>query len=167
VDAAADICATTEDGETILTWATACGKHSTVQLLLERGAIPTARNRRGSTLLHNSLHCAAARRSAAKLELLLGAGLNIEATNNMGETPLLNSQECYPRSKSAARHILHHETLQEECASKGNQACVPGCRFLESDEPVVDLLLSAGADIRARRGSTGSPRDWAASLLDI
>jgi ankyrin repeat protein len=202
VDAGADICAKTVDGETILSWATTCGKLSTLQFLLERGAIPTTRNWRGSTLLHNSLHCAAASQSAAKLGLLLEAGLNIEATNNLGETPLhraamFRKDECvfqllqrganvdaidiagrtplqafldlhfYPRNKSAARHILHHETLPEECASKGNQACVPGCRILESDEPVVDLLLSAGADIRASRGSTRSPLDWAASLLAI
>jgi ankyrin repeat protein len=203
VDAGADICARTVNGETILSWAMTSGKLSTVQLLLERGAIPTTRNRRGSTLLHISLHCAAASQSAAKLGLLLEAGLNIEATNNLGETPLhyaakfgkddcvfqllqrganvdainfagrtplqafLTSPECYHQGKNAARHILHHATLPEECASKGNQACVPGCRFLESDEPVVDLLLSAGADIRASRGSTRSPLDWAASLLNI
>jgi hypothetical protein len=225
VDAGADICASTTAGGTILSWATTCGKISTVQLLLERGAIPTTPGWRGNTLLHISLRCVPASRSAAKLGLLLEAGLNIESTNDFGETPLhyaakfgrddcvfqllqrganvdaidvpgrtplqafLNSR-CYPLSKSAARHILHHETLPEECASKGNQSCtflssflsrllsrtpkgyvdqscVPGCLFGESDEPVVDLLLSAGADIRASRGSTRSPRDWAASLLDI
>jgi ankyrin repeat protein len=179
VDAGADICARTVDGETILSWATTWGKLSTVQFLLERGAIPTTWNWRGNTLLHTSLQRAATSRSAAKLGLLLEAGLNIEATNNSGETPLhyaakfvtddcvfkllqrganvyainfagrtplqafLTSPECFPQGKSAARHILHHETLPEECASKGSQACVPGCRFLESDEPVVDLLLSA------------------------
>jgi ankyrin repeat protein len=203
VDAGADICARTVAGDTILSCATTCGKLSTVQFLLERGAIPTTRGWRGNTLLHISLHCVPASRSAAKLGLLLEAGLNIEATNDLGETPLhyaakfgrddcvfqllqrganvdainiagrtplqafLDSPKCYPRSKSAARHILHHETLPEECASKGNQACVPGCLFGESDEPVVDLLLSAGADIRASRGSTRSPLDWAASVLDI
>jgi ankyrin repeat protein len=200
VDAGADICATTEPGETILSWATTVGKPSTLQFLLERGAIPTTRGWRGDTLLHDSVHSS---QRAAKLGLLLEAGLNIEATNDFGETPLnyaakyciedgvsqllqrganvdainihgrtplqafLNSPKRYPRSKSAARHILHHETLPEECASKGNQACVPGCLFGESDMPVVDLLLSAGADIRASRGSTRSALDWAASVLDI
>jgi ankyrin repeat protein len=65
VDAGADICARTEYGETILSWATTCGKLSAVQFLLERGAIPTTRNRRSSTLLHNSLHRVATSRSAA------------------------------------------------------------------------------------------------------
>jgi hypothetical protein len=197
VDAGADICARTEDGETILSWATTCGELSTLQFLLERGAIPTTRNWRGNTLLHKSLQCAAASRSAATLGLLLEAGLNIEATNNLGETPLhyaaqfgkedcvfqllrrganvdainfagrtplqafLDSPKSYPRRGYAARHIFHHETLPEGCASKGNQACVPGCLFGESGEPVVDLLLSAGADIRATRAFTRSPLDWA------
>jgi hypothetical protein len=64
------------------------GELSTVQFLLERGAIPTTRNWYGDTLLHNCVHCVRASRSVAKLGLLLEAGLNIEATNNLGETPL-------------------------------------------------------------------------------
>jgi ankyrin repeat protein len=199
VDAGADICARTEFGYTILSWATTVGKPSTVQFLLERGAIPTTRGWRGDTLLHDSLRCPANSQSAAKLALLLEAGLNIEATNDFGDTPLHYAAKfciedgvfelllqrganvdainihgstplqaflnCCRRSKSAARHILHHETLPEEGASKGNQACVPGCLFGESDVLVVDLLLSAGADIRASRGSTRSPLDWAAFVL--
>jgi ankyrin repeat protein len=51
VDAGADICAETLDGETILSLAARCGKLSTVQLLLERGAIPTTQNECGNTLL--------------------------------------------------------------------------------------------------------------------
>jgi ankyrin repeat protein len=172
------------------------GKLSTVQFLLERGAIPTTRDWCGNTLLHESLHSG---EIAAKLGLLLEAGLNIEATNDAGETPLNYAAEydiedgvfqllqrganvdainiigrtplqailSWSRSTSAACHILHHDTLPEECASKGSQACVPGCLFGESDMPVVDLLLSAGADIRASRNSTRSPLDWAASVLDI
>jgi hypothetical protein len=86
VDAGADICATTVAGDTILSCATACGKLSTVQLLLERGAIPTTRNRRRRTLLHVSLHYAAASQRAAKLGLLLEAGLCIivHSTGLMG-----------------------------------------------------------------------------------
>jgi ankyrin repeat protein len=197
VDAGADICASTSTGHTILSCATTCGELSTVQFLLERGAIPTTRDCGGNTLLHNCVHCEPASRSAAKLGLLLEAGLNIEATNNLGETPLhyaakwrnadyvfqllqrganvdainiagrtplqqfLDSPKCYPRRRFAARHILHHETLPEECASKGNQACVPGCLFGESGEPIVDLLLSAGANIKARKSFNRSALDWA------
>jgi hypothetical protein len=194
VDAGADICARTVDGATILTLAARCGKLSTVQFLLERGAIPTTRDWCGDTLLHESLHSS---QRAAKLGLLLEAGLNIEATNDLGETPLnyaarlciedgvfqllqrganvdainiagrtplqefLDSPKCYARRRFAARHILHHETLPEECPSKGNQACVPGCLFGESGEPVVDLLLSAGANIKARKSFNRSALDWA------
>jgi ankyrin repeat protein len=196
VDAGADIFARTVAGDTMLSWATRWGKLSTVQFLLDRGAIPTTRGWRGDTLLHVSLNSS---QRAAKLGLLLEAGLNIEATNNLGETPLhyaaiFGKDDCVFKllqrganvdaismggrtplqavlgwcgSASAARHILHHDTLPEECASKGNQACVPGCLFGESDIRVVDLLLSAGANIRASRNSTRSPLDWAASLLNV
>jgi ankyrin repeat protein len=63
VDAGADICPRTADGETILSWATTCGKLSTVQFLFERGAIPTTRNYRGNTLLHNARQLAEARKT--------------------------------------------------------------------------------------------------------
>jgi hypothetical protein len=195
VDAEADIFTSSAVGESILSTATRCGNPSTVQLLLERGAIPAIPNSLGDTLLRFSVEGG----SAAAVGLFLEAGLNIEATNVLGETRLHQAAESNRndhdfellqrggkcrridiegriplqvilssrRCTSAARHILHHETLPEECASKGSQACVPGCQFRESDEPVVDLLLSAGTDIRASRNCTRSPIDWAASLLDI
>jgi ankyrin repeat protein len=193
VDAGTDIFASTRSGETTLAMASRLGNPSTVQLLLERGAIPTIWNNRGDTLLH----CPSVGGSAATVGLFLEAGLNIEATNVWGETPLLHAAKLHrvdyvfellqrganvdaiqldgctalqhiisrSQSTSAARHILHHDTLPEGCASKGSQACVAGCRFGKSDTPVVDLLLSAGADIRASRISEGSPLDYAASLL--
>jgi hypothetical protein len=195
VDAGADIFASSEMDETILSAATKRGSLSTVQLLLGRGAMPTTRNRRGNTMLHD----VTLSRNAEVFGFLLEAGLNIEATDNDGKTPLHYAAECnrtdcviellqrganvdaidirgctplqtilqFGHSKSAARHILHHETLPEECASKGSQACVPGCLFGESAEPVVDVLLSAGADIRASRNNTCSPLDWAAHLLNV
>jgi hypothetical protein len=64
------------------------------------------------------------------------------------------------RSTSAASHILHPETLPEVCSSNGCEAYVPSCRNEMFFHPVVDLLLSAGADIRAGRNSTRSPLDW-------
>jgi hypothetical protein len=95
---------------------------------------------------------------------LLQRGANVDAINSAGCTPLqafLDSPEYLPRGKYAARHILLHKTLPKECASKGDQACVPGCLFGESGEPVVDLLLSAGADIRAGGAFNRSPLGWA------
>jgi ankyrin repeat protein len=195
VDAGADIFAFTKNGDTILTKATRIGKPSTVQLLLERGAIPAIWNDRGDTMLHcprvggsaatvglfleaglnieatntwgeTPLHHAAKCNRYDYVFELLQRGANVDAISLEGCTPLQAIMGC-TRSTAAARHILHHDTLPEECASKGSQACVPGCLFGESDIPVVDLLLSAGADIRAGRDYTRSPLDWAASLLNI
>jgi ankyrin repeat protein len=195
VDAGADISARSADGYTILSWATTCGNPSTVQLLLQRGAIPAIRNSSGDTLLHcpvlggsaatvglfleAGLHIEATNalgetplHHAAKLNRndyvfeLLRRGANVDAIDMKGRTPLqaiLSSR----RSTSAARHILHHETLPEVCSSNGREACFPSCRNEKFFHPVVDMLLSAGADIRASRNSTPSPLDWAASVLDI
>jgi ankyrin repeat protein len=194
VDAGADIVASNEIGDTILANATRIGKPSTVQLLLERGAVPAIWNNQGDT----PLHCPWDGGNAATVGHFLEAGLNIEVTNLWGETPLhhaakwdrydyvfellqrganvdalsndgrtpLQAIMCWSRSTSAARHILHHDTLPKEQASKGSQACVPGCLFGESDRSVVDLLLSAGADIRASRNSARSPLRWATSVLN-
>jgi ankyrin repeat protein len=191
VDAGADISASGGFYGTILCKAMTYGSPSTVQLLLQRGAIPTIWNLDGDTLLH----CPQWEGTAATVGLFLEAGLNIEATNEWGETPLHHAagygREDYVKellqwganvdatdnegrtplqafldwrlSASTARHILHHETLPE--VSKGSQACVPTCRSVEFHEPVTDLLLSAGANIRASRNSTRSPLDWATLVL--
>jgi ankyrin repeat protein len=189
VDAGADILASSANDETILSRATTCGELSTLQFLLERGAIPTTRNKDGDTLLHcpvkggsaatigllleaglnieatNSsgetpLHHAALWGRSDYVFEFLQRGANVDAIDIDGLTPL---QVClrWTPTISADRHILHHETLPKECAPKGSQTCVPGCRFAEFGTSVVDLLLSAGADIRASRNSTRSPLDWA------
>jgi ankyrin repeat protein len=195
VEAGADISASTADGYTILSWATTWGNPSTVQLLLERGAIPAIRNSRGDTLLHCPVHGGSAATVGLFLEAglnieatnalgetplhhaaifnrndyvfeLLRRGANVDAIDMEGRTPLqaiLSSR----RSTSAARHILHHETQPAVCSLKGREACVPSCLNEQFFHPVVDMLLSAGADIRASRNSTPSPLDWAASLLII
>jgi ankyrin repeat protein len=196
VDAGADISASSRTCGTILETATMYGTPSVVQLLLQRGAIPTiptARNLVQDTLLH----CPPWHGTAATVRLFLDAGLNIEATNICGQTPLHRAAEygrgdyvkeylqgganvdaidskgrtplqtfmSWSISTSAARHILHHETLPVVCASKGSPACVPTCRSAEFDEPVVNLLLSAGANIRASKNSNRSPLDWATAMV--
>jgi ankyrin repeat protein len=194
VDAGADIAASNITGEAILARATRIGNPSTVKLLLGRGAIPAIWNNLGDTPLHcprvsgnaatvglfleaglnieatnlwgeTPLHHAAKWNRNDYVFELLQRGANVDAISIDGRTPL-QAIMGWSRSTSAARHILHHDTLPEGCASNGSQACVPGCLFGESDMPVVDLLLSAGADIRASRNSARSPLRWAASLLD-
>jgi ankyrin repeat protein len=195
VDAGADISASSGYCGSILYMATMYGTTSILQFLLQRGAIPTSWNPKGDPLLHvpvldrtaatvglfveaglnidstnnqgeTPLHHAATNGTEAHVKELLEWGANVHAIDNEGRTPLQAFLRWSP-STAAAHHIINHQNLREECASKGGQACVPGCRFEEFDEPVVDLLLSAGADIRASRNSTLSPLDWAAYWLNI
>jgi ankyrin repeat protein len=158
-------------GDSLLHCPPVGGSAATVGLFLEAGLNIEATNWCGETPLH---HAARFHRNDYVFELLQ-RGANVDAISVNGRTPLQailiwsRSASFWSRRRmtSAARHILHHDTLPEECTSNGSQACVPGCIFGESDIRVVDLLLSAGADIRASRNSTRSPLDWAASLLNI
>jgi hypothetical protein len=193
VDAGADISACSTIWGTILSMATWYGNPSIVQLLLRRGAIPTIWNAVGDTLLHcpprdgtaatvglfveagvnidatnvldeTPLHRAAKYDREDYVQELLQWGANVDAIDEEGRTPL-QAFLCWRPSTSAARHIVHHETLSEVCAFNGSAACVPTCRSMGFDEPVVDLLLSAGANIWACRNSTRSPLDWATVVL--
>jgi ankyrin repeat protein len=156
--------------------------------LLRRGAIPTIRNPGGNTLLHypvwngtaatvgllleagvnieatnvlgeTPLYRAAKYGTEDYLKELLKWGANVDTIDNVGRTAL---QAAVSRisNTSAAHHILHRETLPEVCYSKGSQAYVPTCRIVGFDESIVDLLWSAGADVRARRNSIRSLLNW-------
>jgi ankyrin repeat protein len=130
-------------GHTLLHCPVDGGSAATVGLFLEAGLNIEVTNVLSETPLH---HAAKFYRNDYVFELLQ-RGANVYAIDIEGRTPLQASLSSR-RSTTAARHILHRETLPEECASKCNLACVPGCLFVESDVPVVDLLLSAGADTR-------------------
>jgi ankyrin repeat protein len=158
-------------GDSLLHCPSVGGSAATVGLFVEAGLNIEATNRCDETPLYH----AATMHSNDYVFELLQRGANVDAISIDGRTALQAILIWSRRSKfwsrrqktSAARHILHHDTLPEGCASNGSQACVPGCTFGESDIRVVDLLLSAGADIRASRNSTRSPLDWAASFLNI
>jgi hypothetical protein len=134
---------------------------ATVGLFLEAGLNIDATNKQGETPLHH----AAKYGSVKYVKELLKWGADVDAIDNEGRTPLQVFLRWSP-STSAACHILHHETPPEKCASKGSQACDPTCQSVEFVEPVVDLLLSAGANIRASENSTRCPLDWAAVWLN-
>jgi ankyrin repeat protein len=83
LDAGADISATCTSDDTILLAATMFGTTSIIQLLLDRGAVPSTRND-GST----ALHIAAEVGTEATVQLLLDAGVDIKAKDNFGQTAL-------------------------------------------------------------------------------
>jgi ankyrin repeat protein len=194
LDAGADVSGSSQCSDTVLSVATADGTVSIVQLLLERGAIPTIIDQEGDTLLHcaakhstgatvrlyleaglnieatndmgeTPLHCAAMYDRKDNIEVLLQWGANVHVFDNGGSTPL-QAHFQWKRSDSTAHRILHHETLPGVISWKGSMRCVPVCRFVELDAPVVDLLLSSGANIRARRNSTPSALAEATSWVN-
>jgi hypothetical protein len=67
--------------------------------------------------------------------------------DNAGFAPLQAHFKRRP-STAAAHRVLHHQTLPGVCSWKNREARVPQCRFAEFDEPIVDRVLSAGANIR-------------------
>jgi ankyrin repeat protein len=181
LDAGADITASSRFIDTILYTATCSGTTSIVRLLLLRGAIPTTCEHDGESLLHRAasyatgatvrlyleaglniectnnlgqtpLHWAAGFDRKVTTEVLLEWGANVNAFDNQGLTPLQTFFYSRP-SDLAAHRLLHHLPLPDVCPWIDSQTCVPVCRSAEFDEPVVDLLLSAGADIRASRNS--------------
>jgi ankyrin repeat protein len=151
-------------GDTLLhcpseAWA---GTAATVGLLLEAGVNIEATNVLGETPLHR----AAKYGREDYVKELLQWGANVDTIDNEGCTPLQAFLSWRPSTSAAHQIILHHETLPQVRASKGREACLPTWRSVEFNEPVVDLLLSAGADISASRDFTCSPFDWAAVWLD-
>jgi ankyrin repeat protein len=193
LDAGTDISTSAPFFDTILYTATRYGTSSIVQLLLQRGAIPTTCEPDGATLLHYAashataatvrhfleaglnidatnglgetpLHCAAIFDRKDTIEALLQWGANVHAFDNAGFTPLQVYFQWKP-SDSAAHRILHHLSLPGVCSWIGSETCVPVCRFAEFDEPVVDLLLSAGANISLSRNSTLSALAQATSWV--
>jgi ankyrin repeat protein len=144
------------DRDTLLHCAAWAGTPATVGLFLEAGMNIEATNNPGKT----PPHCAATNGREECVEELLRWRANVHAIDNEGLTPLQAFLRLSP-STSADCQILHHGTLREGLVSKGAQAFVPARRFVEFDEPVADLLLSAEADIRASRNSTCSLLQWA------
>jgi ankyrin repeat protein len=194
LDAGPPILASSKFEETILYTATVFGTASIVKLLLQRGEIPIPSEHNGATLLHcaatlatgatvrvlfesgldieattvlgeTPLHCAASFNKKDTVDVLLQSGANVHAIDLIGFTPLQTFFEWRP-SDSAAHRILHHEALPEGCSWKGIEECVPACRFVNFNEPVVDLLLSAGANIWACSNSTRSAFDGATDWVN-
>jgi hypothetical protein len=190
LDAGADIFAPHPESRSVLYTAAMYGTASIVQLLLERGAAaatittpdePTplhaaATHRSAATvqrllqagleidrtddLGNTPLHDAVTSGRADNVQTLLNWGANIEATNHYGHTPLHGAIITVER-EAAAHRVLHRAVVPHVSRWKGSESCVPVCRFAQCNEPIINQLLDAGADIMATINGRGSPLDWA------
>jgi ankyrin repeat protein len=148
------------DRANLLHTASKHGTAATVRLILEAGVNIEATNNSGQT----ALHCAVQLDSQEIVEVLLECGANVDAMDDEGLTPLQTFFKCiFPlrQNDCAAHRVLHRVTLPDACSWKASKACIPVCQFAKFDEPIVDRLLSAGANIRASSNSTRCALDWA------
>jgi ankyrin repeat protein len=152
----ANVAAIDYAGFTLLHCAAGNRTPATVQLLLDAGVNIEATNYFGET----ALHLAVKYDSENIVEVLLQSGANTEAIDNAGRTPLQTFFQWTIRY-SAAHRVMHRATRPDICRCECCIACVPVCRFVDFDEPVVDQLLSAGANIWASSNFTRSPLDTA------
>jgi ankyrin repeat protein len=148
------------DGGTLLHCAAKFGTAEKVRIFLRAGLNIEATNRSGETPLHCATHRATQSDRGGVVKALLESGANIHAIDNGGLTPL---QALVIRSPSnyAAYSIIYHLTKSMSGLCRGSKTCVRTRPFENCDEPVVDQLLSAGANIRRCTISTCSPLDWA------
>jgi ankyrin repeat protein len=194
LDAGADMSTTCWCCETILFTAAKYAPASIMQLLLHRGAVPSIRKTDGATLLHcamkdatvaavrhlldagvnieatnnlgqTALHMAAQLGRRVIVRVLLDWGASVHAIDNDGFTPLQTLLKS-SATMYAAHSILHHYTQANSGLCK---TCEAGARMrplAQCDGPVVDQLLSAGANIRASSNYTRSALDWATNMLE-
>jgi len=143
-----------EAGASALEYAVLKGRADIVQSLLAAGADVEKKYRGGQTVLH----LAAARTSVTVLDQLIAARGNLAATDDLGNTPLddavlHNRPECVRSllDHGASLHYLH----PADGRGALHEASVKGYA------PIVNLLISRGADPALRDRSGQTPLDLA------
>jgi ankyrin repeat protein len=193
LDSGAEISGKCMAGGKVLRMAAQNGSASMVQLLLDRGAVATSSESNGVTPLHGAarkgtaatvrlllsagadieatdsknftpLHWAVHFSNTEVVEALLQSGANVEARNCAGYTPLFGAVLNNRTMVGTAHRILHATPRPKGGFWIGTEECVPSCQYVGLDEPIVDLLLDAGANTLASDNGL-SPLDWAMRSL--
>jgi ankyrin repeat protein len=153
-------------GETPLHGAAFSGTGATVRLLLRAGAEIEAYNVFGLTALHQ----AAIAGNAETVEALLDAGADVEAGDHHHNTPL--QVALHSKGKAVAHLILQHDSARplcaglDDCVVDANADNLPpsGPSEHREETDVIEMLLDAGADIRAANIHNNSPLAWANTI---
>lgn len=139
----ADVNAPQGDGATALHWAAHVDDLVIADLLIRAGARLSAANDLGAT----PLHLACTNRSAPMVERLLAAGATANATLLNGETVLMTCARA--GEARAVKALLLHRTDVNAKESAHNQTALMWA-VAQRHSDVVQLLVEAGADFRAR-----------------
>ena len=154
------------------------GCAATVRFLLDVGLAVDATDYRGRT----PLHCAARSGEAQSVEVLLQSGANVNASNIFRDTPL-HFAVGYRGAEATARRVVRLGLAMpyslhraRKCAARLVEDRFEGRRFTENDlavitnpssvvgrrnDPIIEQLLAAGADISATNVDDCSPLLWA------
>ena len=138
-----DVNATEGDGTTALHWASHRDDLGIADALIRSGARANTANDLGAT----PLHLACTNRSAPMVERLLAAGGNPNATLMNGETVLLTCARA--GAARAVKALIAHGANVNAREREHQQTSLMWAAAQRHPE-VVQLLIEAGADVRAR-----------------
>ena len=123
------------------------GKEATVEVLLAAGAALEARDELDRT----PLHFAAQAGEAATVQVLLAAGADVAARDWRNETPLHFAAQAEQAEQAAAVvQLLLAAGADREARTRWDQETPLHHAAVGGHVEVVELLLTAGADIRSR-----------------
>jgi len=138
-----DVNAAAGDGATALHWAVHRDDPAIVDLLIRAGARVDAANDLGAA----PLHLACTNRSAPMVERLLAAAANANAALPNGETVLMT---CARAGEAKAVLALLRHGADVNAKERAHQQTALMWAAAERHPDVVELLIEARADIRAR-----------------
>lgn len=131
-------------GSTALHHAAGFGTPATLELLLEKGADPNARNRRKSTPLHWAIH------DEAKVRTLVAKGADVNARQAEGRTPLFLAAMS-GNAASIIRFLLEKGADPQRATANGQTPLMTASS--RANIETMRLLLAAKAQVNHRSGN--------------
>jgi cytohesin len=148
------------EGSAALVWAVSRNDPEMVELLLRAGADVKAANEFGAT----PLYAAAGNSDPAMVKKLLAAGADANAALLSGETPLIEA--AGHGNLDTVRALLAAKADPNGKDGKGGQTALMWA-VQQGQDPVVEELLRAGADVNLASKSGFTPLMFAAQRGDV